>query len=426
MRVSNGVQATADGQRSAYIAGSVGSIIEWYDFAVFGAFAVVLARVFFPGDDPTSAVLFTFAIFGVGFIARPLGALVFGSLGDRIGRRRTLMIAIVAIAVPTVLMALLPTPAQIGQWATVLLVALRFLQGFSAGGEVGGAITYIGEHAPAGRRARAINWAESAITSGLLLGAIVAFVISTALTEGQLDAWGWRLAFALTLPLLVLGVVVRHGAGESPEFEAARDEGRVVAHPAATLVRSHRAALIRGFLLIGGGYILYYFLATFIPAFLQMHAGLSFSTSFLLAALNLAVVIATYRVSAEISDRWGSRRTLLLGAAVLLVIAYPAWLLITAGGAAAAALGGVLLAIAIGLYVIPEIVVLMESFPTELRYSGYSLTANIAGAVFGGTVAFSATGLMMATGSAKAPIALVLGAAVLTLVIAPMYPRDRA
>ncbi|MGI9116336.1 MAG: MFS transporter [Gaiellales bacterium] len=424
MSASNGVQGNAAASRSAYIAGSVGSIIEWYDFAIFGAFAVVLARVFFPADDEMAGVLRTFAIFGVGFIARPLGAIVFGSLGDRIGRRRTLMIAIVAIAVPTVLMACLPTPAQIGQWATLLLVALRFLQGFSAGGEGGGAITFIGEHAAAGRRARAINWAESAITCGLLLGAVVAFAISSALSESQLDAWGWRLAFALTLPLLVIGAIVRRGAGESPEFEAARDEGRVVAHPVAAVARSHAGALIRGFFLIGGGYAFYYFLATFIPAFLQMHAGLTFSTSFLLATLNLAVVIVTYRVSAEISDRWGARRTVLAGSAVLLVVAYPAWLLITHGGTAPAALGGVLLSIAIGLVVVPQIVILMESFPTELRYTGYSLTANVAGAVFGGTVAFAATGLMMTSGSARAPIAIVVGAALMTLIVAALYPRD--
>ncbi|MGI9187590.1 MAG: MFS transporter, partial [Gaiellales bacterium] len=183
-------------------------------------------------------------------------------------------------------------------------------------------------------------------------------------------------------------------------------------------------ALIRGFLLIGSGYLIYYFLATFIPAFLQLHAGLSFSTSFLIATLNLAVVIATYRLGAEVSDRWGARRTLLLGSAFLLVIAYPAWLLITHGGAATAALGGVLLSIAVGLFLIPEIVVIMESFPTELRYTGYSLTANFAGAVFGGTVAFAATGLMMATGSPSAPIALVVGAAVLALIMATLYPRD--
>ncbi|MGI9186917.1 MAG: MFS transporter, partial [Gaiellales bacterium] len=295
--------------RRQLLAGAIGGVLEWYDFSVFGALTVVLARVFFPGQDQVTAVLATFAVFGVGFLARPLGAIIFGAYGDRLGRRRALTLTILLMAGPTTLMAVLPTPASIGIWATVLLIALRFVQGLSAGGEVAGGYTFLSEQAQPGHYARTINWSGWVTYVGIALGAAVGAAITGLLPMDAVLSWGWRLAFALNLVLLVVAVVLRRGLIETPEFERLQATGATSANTVREALRAVPRQMIAGLTSASFASVGIYFITAFMPAFLAMEQMLTLAQALCVTLFDIGVIIVFCFVGAHLADRRGARLT---------------------------------------------------------------------------------------------------------------------
>jgi MFS family permease len=221
----------ASRMRLVVVAASLGTVFEWYDFFLYGSLAVFFSALFYPPGNETAAFLASLATFGAGFAVRPLGALVFGALGDRIGRKRTFLITMVIMGLSTVFVGLLPTYAQIGVWAPILLVAMRLAQGLAVGGEYGGAATYVAEHAPPGQRGYATSWLQTSATAAFLLSLLVILACRVAVGEDAFRAWGWRMPFLTSVVLLVLSLYIRLKLEESPIFEQMRVEGRISPAP---------------------------------------------------------------------------------------------------------------------------------------------------------------------------------------------------
>jgi MHS family proline/betaine transporter-like MFS transporter len=250
------------------LAGAIGNVLEWYDFALFGYFASVLSRLFFPSSDPSLSLIATFGVFAVGFLARPLGALLFGYWGDTRGRRAALAWSIILMAFPTCLVGLLPTYAQIGLAAPLTLTALRFLQGLSVGGEFTGSVTFLVEHAAPTERGYIGSWAGFSAQIGALLGSGVGALATASLSSEALEQWGWRIPFVAGSVIALVGWYLRRRIPESPAFQRLQQEGEVSSSPIRELLASYRGPLLQviGLVLLHGVgfYIIYVFLPTYL------------------------------------------------------------------------------------------------------------------------------------------------------------------
>ena len=256
--------------RPVVVAAVVGSFVEYYDFAVYGALAAILAVVFFPPGNPTAALLSTFAIFAVAFFVRPLGGLLWGHLGDKIGRQRTLATVIILMAVGTVGMGLLPSYAAIGVAAPILVVALRCVQGFSAGGEIMGASTFVAEYAPEGRRGFLTSFIQSATTAALLTGAAIAFLLTSIFPEDAVNSWGWRIPFLLAGPIGFIGLYIRLKLEDTPHFKAIQEGHEVIQNPVRETL-SHKENYKQIVLAAWVGvvqFVAFYMLLTYMPTYL--------------------------------------------------------------------------------------------------------------------------------------------------------------
>ncbi len=310
--------------RQVVVASLIGTTIEWYDFFLYGtAAALVFGKLFFPNSDPLTGVLQAFLTYSLGFVARPIGGLVFGHFGDRIGRKRLLMASLVLMGVASAAMGLLPTYAQIGVAAPVLLAALRFVQGFAVGGEWGGAVLMAGEFGDAKRRGTWAGWPQVGVPAGNLLAAGVMAVMAASLSEADFLAWGWRVAFLLSGLLVAVGWWVRSTLSESPQFEAAEARAAAAREPAPALqALKHRP----GGIAIGAGLkfgenIAYYVLTTFSIAYL---ADLHFKRQIGLNAVLVGsfVEMLTLPLCSALSDRIGRRWVYAIGAAGMAVWAF--------------------------------------------------------------------------------------------------------
>ncbi|MFF7159989.1 MFS transporter [Streptomyces sp. NPDC008086] len=386
--------------RRALVAGSVGNLIEWYEFGVYGYFATIIAARFFTpeGGSEIEALVKTYASFALAFFFRPVGAAVFGLLGDRIGRRPVLILVIALMTGATTLIGALPTYDTVGALAPWLLTFLRVLQGLSAGGEFGGAVSVMTEFAPPGRRGLYGSWQSFTVALGLLGGAGAAALLATVLTERQLGDWGWRLPFLLTLPLGLGALWLRLRLDETPAFrqerEAERPSGRAVAGAIAL-----GAGRIMGWAAAG-----YTFLVV-LPSYLQSALDASFQQALIatvLANLGFAMTIVP---AGWLSDRVGRRPVMLAGAALVVVLAVPLLNLLqapgvslTVKGAAVCGAGAV-----VGLMAGPGPAMLAELFPTNVRHTGLGLAYALSNAVFSGCAGLIITETIERTGNVDVP-----------------------
>lgn len=386
--------------RKALVAGSVGNFIEWYEFGVYGYFATIIAARFFTpeGGSEVEALVRTYASFALAFCFRPVGAALFGRLGDRIGRRPVLILVITLMTGATTLIGALPTYDTVGALAPWLLTFLRVLQGLSAGGEFGGAVSVMTEFAPPGRRGLYGSWQSFTVALGLLGGAGVAALLATVLTEGQLGDWGWRLPFLLTLPLGLGALWLRLRLDETPAFrkerEAERPPGREVAGAIAL-----GAGRIMGWAAAG-----YTFLVV-LPSYLQSTLDATFQQALIATVLANLGFAATIVPAGWLSDRYGRRPVMLTGAVLVVVLAVPLLNLLqdpgvslTVKGAAVCGAGAV-----VGLMAGPGPAMLAELFPTNVRYTGLGLAYALSNAVFSGCAGLIITETIERTGNVDIP-----------------------
>lgn len=401
--------------RKATVGATIGSVVEWFDVAVYGYLATVLGSVFFPGSDPTTALLSSFAVFGVAFAVRPLGGIFFGALGDRIGRQKTLAWVIILVSVATLCTGLLPSYSTIGLAAPVLLVVLRLVQGFSAGGEMGGASAFVAEYSPPKRRGYLVSWVEMGCIAGFLLGSVVVLLLNLALTPEQMQSWGWRIPFLMAAPLGVIGLYIRNRLEETPEFAAMRAEGKVAKHPLRESITHHWRSILRT-----AGYALFqnaalYVILTFVPSYQEETLDHTARLASISSVISMTFTCAVIPLTGALSDRVGRRPVLGGGCVLALVFSYPLFVLMDSDSAVWAVLAHTGLGVVLGVFLGPTLAAMNELFTTRVRYGGFSLGYNLSVSAFGGTAPFIVTFLVAKTGIVASPAFFVMAAAVVTL-----------
>jgi metabolite-proton symporter len=404
------------------IASLVGTTIEFFDFYIFATAAVlVFPHLFFPNSDPASAVLQSFATFSIAFFARPLGAAVFGHYGDRIGRKATLVAALMTMGLSTVLIGLLPGYETIGVFAPLLLAICRFGQGLGLGGEWGGAVLLATENAPPHRRGWYAMFPQLGAPLGFVLSATSFLLLTETLTDAQFLAWGWRLPFVASLLLVLLGLYVRLKITETPEFQKVVDNEARVAVPLVVLIRNHKRALLLGTLVALATFVLFYLMTVFSLSWATGKLGYSRERYLEIQLIGVAFFAATIPLAAWLSDRYGRRSVLVIATACTGVFGLFFEPLLAGGLAGALAFNVIGLAL-MGFNYGPIGAALASPFPVSVRYTGASMTFNLAG-IFGASLApYIATWLALNFSLAWVGYYL-LGACVLTLA-AMLASRD--
>ncbi|NNJ07040.1 MHS family MFS transporter [Streptomyces sp. PKU-MA01144] len=397
--------------RRALLAGSVGNFVEWYEFGVYGYFATVIAANFFTpeGGSDVEALVRTYASFALAFFFRPVGAVLFGRLGDRIGRRPTLILVIGLMTLATTMIGLLPTYATAGAAAPWLLTLLRVLQGLSAGGEFGGAVSLMTEFAPPGRRGLYGSWQSFTVALGLLGGAGAAALLATVLSEAALNDWGWRIPFLLTLPLGLVALWLRLRLEETPSFR--RAEAADPATPPPGRGEVARAIVLGATRIMGWAAAGYTFLVV-LPSYLQSALGASFREALLATVLANLGFAASIIPAGLLSDRLGRRTVMLAGAGLVVLLALPLIDLLQDTGAPAAAKGAAVLVAGavVGLMAGPGPAMLAEMFPTRVRCTGLGVAYALSNAVFSGCAGLIVTELVARTGDTDIPAYYAAGA----------------
>jgi len=392
---------TSSTRRRALVAGCIGNFVEWYDFALYGAFATIIATTFFSERDPVGALLATYSIFVVAFLARPAGALLFGHLGDRLGRRQALAAAILLMALVTAGTGMLPGYAAIGWPAAVLLALLRSGQGVAVGGEYSGSAVFVVEYAPADRRGWYGGWQWATVGLGFAAGIGAAALLGATLPASTLASWGWRLPFLLALPLGLIGLYIRLRLDETPGFRAMRQVGAVARVPLVDALHTARRHVVIGFGVVAAVSLTFNVFFVYLPSYVATTGRIQLPRAFAAAFAGLVVASAAAPMFGRLSDRVGRRWVLLAGTVALLVMAVPASWLVQRGGTIEMLLGYSMIGLALGSLGLTAF--LAELFPTRLRYSGLSLTYGMASALFGGTAPFVAALLVRQTGNAQLP-----------------------
>ncbi|WP_283634549.1 MFS transporter [Mycolicibacterium poriferae] len=389
--------------RRAVTGASIGNAVEWFDFAIYGFLATFIAGQFFPAGDETAALLNTFAIFAAAFFMRPLGGFVFGPLGDRIGRQRVLALVILLMSAATLGIGLLPTYDTIGVLAPLLLLALRCLQGFSAGGEYGGGAVYLAEFATDERRGVTVTFMVWSGVLGFLLGSITVTLLQAALSTAAMENYGWRIPFLIAGPLGLVGLYIRLRLSDTPQFaELSRSEQTAESPLREAVSTAWRSILqVIGLMIVFN--IGYYVVFAFLPLYFINTLQFSATDAFLSITLACLVALVLILPLAMLSDRIGRRPLLIGGAVAFAVLGYPLFLLLNTGSLAAAIAAHCVLAAIESVYVSTAVSAAVELFATRVRFSGFSIGYNVCVAVFGGTTPYIVTWLTAATGDAIAP-----------------------
>lgn len=403
----------------------IGNFVEWFDYGVYGYFSVVIAKVFFPDSDPSTGLMLTFGVFAISFIVRPIGGFFWGSLGDRLGRRVALAWSILLMSLATFLIALIPGYAQIGVAAPLLLLVLRVVQGFSASGEYAGASAFLVEYAPARKRGIYAAVVPGSTAAGLLLGSLIAALLSVTLSEQQLADWGWRLPFLLAAPLGLIGRYIRTKLEDTPAFQELAREDKAVHVPVRNLFTEHARPLLLSFGAVLLNAVGFYVILSYMPTYLSETVGIGQTESFLATTLALATYIGFIFLTGAASDRWGRKRVLIAASVCFLICTVPAFMLLDTGVFIVILLVQILLGGILTLNdgTLPSF--LSEQFPTNVRYSGFAVSFNLANALFGGTAPFVSTLLIERTGNHLAP-GFYLAAAALVSLIAVACARETA
>lgn len=368
----------------------VGTAIEWYDFFIYAqAAGLYLAAVFFTGlaqDNPGLALILSFGTVGISFLFRPLGAIVCGYLGDRYGRKFVLVLTLFLMGASTTLIGMLPGYAAIGVWAPIALILLRIVQGFSAGGEWGGAALLAVEHAPMHRRSLFGSFPQIGVPLGLLLATGVTLLITLLIGKDAYAAWGWRIPFLLSFLLIVVGVLIRRGVEESPVFTHLANRRKEASAPLGELVRTHRGQVLQAALVFIANNAAGYLLIAFLISYGQRTLGFSGPQTLLSGVVAAFAWIIFTLLGGHLGDRLGRVRTFQIGYVLLALWAIPMWFVFDTGSIALFLLGLVILALPLGLTYGPQAALYAEMFPANVRYSGVSVSYAL-GAILGGAFA---------------------------------------
>jgi MFS transporter, MHS family, proline/betaine transporter len=403
---------TSSQSRRAVTAAVIGNVLEWYDFGVYGFVAAIIGKNFFPGTDETTQLLQAFLTFGLGFLARPIGGIVIGRMGDTHGRKAALMLTIFLMACGTVLIGILPTYAAIGVAAPALLLLARLMQGFSTGGEWGGSTAFIVEWAPKDRRGLYGSYQQMSVVGGLLLGSTFAALLNSVLTSAQMAEWGWRIPFLVGGILGPIGLYMRRTIEETPHYERVKD-----AAPAGSSSGFALAARAFGFTIVWT--VGFYVLLTYMPSWTGKYMKLSAADALWSNSIGLVALVIAIPIMGHLSDRFGRRPPLLLCCAAFILLPYPLFTYLASGAVpyAVLVLIQVAIAIVIALYSGAGPAAIAEIFPTRSRSTWMTTGYALAVAIFGGSAPYLSIWMIEKLGSPIAPVWYLIVAALISIVV---------
>ena len=410
--------------RKIIISGMISNGLEWYDFALYAFTALTISKQFFPAGNETAHLLATFGIFAMGFVARPFGGIFFGIIGDKMGRRTALVLSIFMMAVPTGCIGLLPTYAQLGIVAPCLLVFLRMMQGLSLGGAFSGSMTFLVEHAPPKMRGLVGSCSVASLVIGFLLGSIVAWIFTLLLTPEQYEAWGWRVPFLLGIPIGFIGLYIRNHCEESPTYEAAKREGTLSKTPVRDVLRDERIHILQAVGIYMSVTMPFYLLSAYFITFTEHTLGRTKEEALLLNSVNMLILFIVSPLSAWYSDRVGRRKVLSIVAAAYLLCSSWIFDLLVQPSFSSIMTAQIMFSVIVGCYIGPVPALLVEIFPTRVRYTGMSLSYNICAALFGGTAPMVCEWLVSTTGSSHSIVYYLMTCATISLISLYFY-KDR-
>ncbi|MFF8091818.1 glycine betaine/L-proline transporter ProP [Streptomyces sp. NPDC016675] len=400
--------------RRAVKAAALGNAMEWFDFGVYSYIAVTLGKVFFPSGNPTAQLLSTFGAFAAAFLVRPIGGMVFGPLGDRVGRQKILALTMIMMAAGTFAIGLIPSYATIGVWAPVLLLVARLVQGFSTGGEYAGASTFIAEYAPDKRRGFLGSWLEFGTLAGYIGGAGLVTLMTALLSDGDMTSWGWRIPFLIAGPMGIIGLYLRMRLEETPAF-AAEVEKAEATRPKVPL-REMVTGQWRALLLCVGLVLVFnvtdYMLLSYMPSYLTSELKYDETHGLLVVLAVMALMMVVQPFAGALTDRIGRRPVIAAGCAGFLLLSVPALLLIREGTLLAVGLGMAALGLLLVCFTASMPSALPALFPTRVRYGSLSIGFNVSVSLFGGTTPLVVTALIGATGDMMMPAYYMMAAAV--------------
>ena len=393
-------------------AGMVGNGLEWYDFALYGYFAPIFGKLFFPESDHYTQMLATYGIFAAGFFMRPVGAVIFGYIGDKYGRKVSLNLSMLLMAIPTAAIGLLPTYEQIGIFAPILLMIIRLLQGISLAGQFSGSIAFIVEHAPIGRRGLAGSSTVMSLCIGMLCGSLTATIFAKILSQEALESWGWRIPFLLGLIIAFVGFYIRHHTEESPHYEKAKEEGNISHTPIRDAFRTNLLALLRGIGIYLSVTVPFYTLTVFINGFMSNTLGLPLKDTYFINTCSMIMLIIMLPITSHLSDLFGRKRLLTITAFAYFITIYSIFSLMNKSDFNSVITATLIFTFIVSFYIGAVPALLVELFPTRTRYTSMALSYNFA-AILGGMTPMIETWLVKEEVS---PAILIMVCAVISLV----------
>lgn len=401
----------------------IGNALEWYDFALYGYFATTIGSLFFPKFSTFASLMATFGIFAAGFIMRPLGGVIFGHIGDKIGRKNALLWSIYLMAIPTTLMGLLPTYEQIGWLAPLLLTCIRLAQGLSMGGEFTGSMIFVVEHAKTGNRGLYGSWVVFSLLLGILVGSAIATSTCYFLPKDQVMAWGWRIPFLLSIVGGFAGSIMRRMVHEPEQFAQAKKHQKEHSTPIKELFNHHLKTILYVVSIEFSLSVGFYLIVTFINNFLTALLDFDMVTSLMMTTLSMIMMGIAIPIAGWLSDMIGRKPVLITSALAFTFFAYPLFTALESSFQSAL-LAQLSLSFIMGTFFAPIPATLVELFPMSVRYSGLSISHSISMALFGGSAPLIATYLIQLTNNNAAP-AIYLSATSLIGAIALLFMKDR-
>jgi len=399
--------------RRTIIAGIAGNVMEWYDFAVYGYFAVIIGQHFFPSEDPTTSVIASFGAFAAGFLMRPFGGFVFGHIGDKYGRKRALTLSVILMAVPTFLIGVLPDHSQIGVTASVILVLLRMLQGLSVGGEYTTSITFLVEHGDQKKRGFMGSWSIFGAVAGILMGSAVGAAMTALVSPETLADWGWRLPFVFGLAIGLTGLYIRRHMAEDPPMKKAEDH----TSPVILAFREEWRAMLKiaGFNVVNA--VGFYMIFVYAVTWLHQTAHISTSRALDINTASMVVLLVMIPMMGRLSDRVGRKPMLLSAVTGLLVLSYPLMWLMHHDQTSMVLAGQLGFAVLIGLIFGAYPAAMVEMVPKRVRVSAMSIGYNLCLGLVGGTTPLVSTYLISRTHVDLSPAFYLMAAAAVSLLV---------
>jgi len=405
------------GQIRTLVGGGIGNLVEFYDYGIYGLLAAPIALNFFPSEDPTAGLLATFVVFAASFAMRPLGGIIFGRWGDKVGRKRALAWAVVMMGVATLAIGFLPTYGTVGVLAPILLIIARLVQAFSAGGEYGGSSVFLVEHAPEKRKGLFGSVVQMSAMLGVAMGSATGAIIANAVSVDTMNEWGWRVPFIVGGLLGAIGLYVRSKLEETPEYENISEEVRAETKPLKLAVTSYWKQSLTVVGLVLAYTVSTYIVMTYMTTFLTVTVGHPLGTALTVTTIALVFYIVLIPIMGSLSDKVGRKPMMATFCVLMIALAWPIFALISGGAFWQALVGNLIMVTVLSMMGGVAQTAYVEQFPTEIRNSAVGLSYNIALALFGGTAPLVLTAIVGATGDSMVPAYYVMAASVITLIV---------